>query len=237
MDPETELKFNSFIEKAHNSLLKNKKTIQYLRSRGISNQQIKKYKIGCSTERSGVKLFDQWSWDGKRLKNRVLFPIKNSIGKYKGIGSRLINQKKGKYLYYYFNRTDANFFGFENLKSIWEKGYCYISEGVFDHFVLEQVYDNCLCSLSAGLRAEHIKLLRRFVGSVILAFDADPSGANKMNELALEERLNDITFFQIIGIRDWSNDSNIKDLNGLWKKLGIEKFKQFLEEKSKLFLI
>lgn len=228
-------KIRTFIEKAHQKLKQSPNVIKYLKSRGVSDSQIEKYEFGfLPSTKMGISDFDKWSWNGKQLRNKVIFPIKNSVGKYKAIGTRLAKSGKGEYSYFYFDRTGANFYGYENLRSIWKKGYCYLTEGVFDHYVLEHVFDNCLCALAANLKSEHLRFLRRFVHTIVLAFDADQTGVDKVNELIENQNLG-LIVYHIKGIRR-TIDSNIKDLNGLWQTVGPTKFKNFIKNQNNLFL-
>jgi len=231
----TQEKIKSFIDKAHRKLLRSQEALSYLEKRGVTKEQIERYKFGFSlTKKMGIPEFDKWSFNGDRLKNRLIFPIKNSLGDYKAFGTRLNNKDSGGYQYFYFDKIEATFFGMENLKSIWEKGYCYITEGIFDHLVLEHLYDNCICPLTANLKQGRLKFLSRFADTIIFAFDADSTGIEKIKQISQNEDLNHLTFYQFSNYR--SVGENVKDLNNIWQVLGESKFKDFIERQNDLFV-
>lgn len=92
------------VEKCHNNLLKvsSKVPLAYLVSRGISLEDIKKYKIGyiersfdnIRGEDKDIQNFNKWlGTRGYFVRERILFPITDELGNIKGIETRAIDKR------------------------------------------------------------------------------------------------------------------------------------------------
>jgi DNA primase len=95
---------DNYIEKSHINLLQSssKVALAYLVSRGITLEEIKKYKIGFSNfyshdldEKDSDSLsFNKWlGYKGKFIKNRIVFPIFDEMGNIRGIETRSLDKK------------------------------------------------------------------------------------------------------------------------------------------------
>ena len=96
---------DDFIERSHCNLLQTtaKLPLAYLVSRGVTLQEIKKYKLGFSgTFMPNVdesldpeaKHFNKWlGWRGKFIKGRLVFPIYDGLGNVKGIETRALDRR------------------------------------------------------------------------------------------------------------------------------------------------
>lgn len=225
----------SFIKICNKNLHQDPEAYNYLLNRGITKDQIDKYQFGLYIENQPFPSFDQnfikWSKGGKNLVNKIIFPLKNSQGKFKAIGTRAY-KGNGTYLYYYFNKIEATFFGIENLKKVYDTKVCYLTEGIFDHLVLEQVFENSLCTLTVNISAKQIGFLKRYIKTLILLFDNDDIGNKKSEEIIKYN-----TDIKIFRIKNFSQiDPKIKDLNELYIKLGPTKFEKFLRDQNILFI-
>jgi len=119
-----------------------------------------------------------------RFRNRIMFPIQDSIGRFIGFGGRILkngqqdapkyintneNQlfHKGKHLY--------GFYQAEN--SIRKKNCVFITEGYIDVIRMhEQGFTNTLAPLGTALTDEQISLILRYTSLVYLLFDPDSAG-------------------------------------------------------------
>lgn len=120
------------------------------------------------------------SWyDGFR--NRIIFPIADYNGRIIGFSSRALDNGGAKYI----NSSDsliykksASLYGLHAaLPSIRKEDTAVLVEGNFDLVSLHQHgITNAVATLGTALTDSHIKLLKRFTGSIVLAFDSDDAG-------------------------------------------------------------
>ncbi len=118
-------------------------------------------------------------YDGFR--NRIIFPIADYNGRIIGFSSRALEQDGAKYI----NSSDsliykksASLFGLNTaLPSIRKEDMAVLVEGNFDLVSLHQHgITNAVATLGTALTDSHIKLLKRFTGSIVIAFDSDDAG-------------------------------------------------------------
>ncbi|UCH27930.1 MAG: DNA primase [Trueperaceae bacterium] len=117
-----------------------------------------------------------------RFRNRVIFPIKDYLGRIVGFAGRVLDDSVPKYL----NTSETDVFkkaellyGLDLAKgSIRESGECVVVEGYMDVIALHQVgIKNVVAALGASLTSEQARTLSRLdVHKVLLAFDADEAG-------------------------------------------------------------
>jgi DNA primase len=118
-------------------------------------------------------------YDGFR--NRIIFPIADYNGRIIGFSSRALENDGAKYI----NSSDsliykksASLFGLNAaLPSIRKEDMAVLVEGNFDLVSLHQHgITNAVATLGTALTDSHIKLLKRFTGSIVIAFDSDDAG-------------------------------------------------------------
>jgi len=173
----------------------------FAKKRGFTSKEI----IDCglaieSTSRVTSDIYD-------RFRGRIMFPIKDLVGKTIGFGGRIIperqaasseqapNQqanrqktgiqtvKQSKYI----NTPETklyskskNIYGlFEAKNSIVDSDQALIVEGYTDVIALHQSgVRNAVASLGTALTTEQIELLGRFTKNIVLVFDSDTAGVN-----------------------------------------------------------
>ena len=116
------------------------------------------------------------------FRNRIMFPIKDYLGRVVGFSGRVLDQSLPKYL----NTAETDIFkkaellyGLDSAKSqIRSSGDCLIVEGYMDVIALYQTgFANAVAALGATLTAEQaLQLSRLDVQRLYLAFDADEAG-------------------------------------------------------------
>lgn len=200
---------------------KGKKVLEYLRGRGLTDEIIRHFEIGYSPDSfdtthlhlvkkgfsrkmlslSGVSISKDTQSNEiyDRFRNRLMFPIKDSMGRIVGFGGRAL--KKGdepKYL----NSSDSPIYqkseilyGFSDAKpEIKNKGNILLVEGYFDVIMSYQVgAQNVVASSGTALTLKQIKLIKRLTKDVIFCFDTDEAGidaAKRGFELAQTEGMN-----------------------------------------------
>jgi len=146
-------------------------TVQFLQQKGFHEQLL--VKAGLLTERDG-NLTDPF-------RGRVIFPIRNHLGRIVAFGGRAIVDEKPKYLNSPENelfRKGSLIFNFDLAKNeIRKENKVIIFEGYMDVLTSVQAgIKNVVATLGTALTNNQAKLLRRYVDTVILCFDTDEAG-------------------------------------------------------------
>ena len=117
-----------------------------------------------------------------RFRNRIIFPIKDYLGRTVGFSGRVLDDSLPKYLNTpetdVFNKGEL-LYGLDLAKSaIRDSGECIVVEGYMDVIALHQTgFENAVAALGATLTAEQAAQLSRLdVSKLLLAFDADEAG-------------------------------------------------------------
>ena len=217
----------------------------YIRSRGISPSIANRFGLGYAPDSfdsllkamtalgySEYELFDcdliRRSSRGNfydTFRNRLIFPIIDVRGDVIGFSGRIIGNGEPKYL----NSRDTpvfvkgrNLFAL-NLAKKSKSGYMILSEGNIDIVSLHQAgFDSAVASLGTSLTPEQARLLSRYTGEIILAFDNDSAG-QKATQRAIEifEKLEiKVRVLQLPGA---------KDPDEFLKKRGADAFRLLLE--------
>lgn len=117
-----------------------------------------------------------------RFRDRVMFPIKDYLGRVVGFSGRVLGDGTPKYLN--TPETDAFrkaelLYGLDRAKTaIRARGECIVVEGYMDVIALHQVgIENAVAALGASMTTEQAEQLSRLeVQKLYLAFDADEAG-------------------------------------------------------------
>ncbi|MGQ9615689.1 MAG: DNA primase [Spirochaetota bacterium] len=182
-----------------------KKALEYLRSRLISPETIKHFNLGFAPEswdsalnslrRKGFNdllieeagiVVKRKSGSGyyDRFRNRIIFPIQDTSGRFIGLGGRVLpgsdaelpkyintNENmvfhKGKHLYGLYQAENP----IRNMDSI------FIAEGYVDVLRMHEAgYRNTVAPLGTALTEEQVSLFMRYTRNVYLVFDPDEAG-------------------------------------------------------------
>jgi len=220
------------LQKAHKSLKRNQKALQYLYNRGFDDESIKEFQIGFVTKRG------KWE-DLEDLKERIVIPLTLEGEPFSAIGRRIDEHTHEKYRIankYLF--TKANYlFNFD--KSTIERrrlGTVYIVEGVFDAIALWMKGYAVVATLGSLLSKQQLYKLKHYFPNVVLAFDGDEAGLKAMlnfyryykDELAYalpdgdEDYGNNKAIPRIVSIEEIATQYYIKrhgDMPQIYKKL------------------
>ncbi|HOQ83371.1 MAG TPA: DNA primase [Candidatus Syntrophosphaera thermopropionivorans] len=194
-----------------NQLMKQKEVLSYLQNRAISPETAKILELGYAPEGEKVLLnylldkgysvdllkdsglFGNYSGNlVDFFRNRLMFPIHNSIGEVVAFGGRILeeNENVGKYvntpgteLY----TKGKELYGFFKTKyEISKIGYALICEGYFDFLRLyENGFQNAVASLGTSLTEDQIYLLARYTNKVYMLYDGDAAGIKSAQRAAL----------------------------------------------------
>lgn len=132
--------------------------------------------VGLVTERqSGDGIYD-------RFRNRVMFPIRDGVGRMAGFGARILNpEDQPKFL----NSPQTVLFDKGHLlyaldqarKAIRAQDQVVIVEGYLDVIALHQAgYTNVVSPMGTALTEEQLRQLKRLTRRIVLALDPDAAG-------------------------------------------------------------
>ena len=226
--------------------------LSYFKERGFIEKTIKQWGLGFAPEDRHF-LFNalkenaynlDLSHELGLLKNnrdffhsRIIFPIRNLSGKIIGIGARTLSSDKK--IPKYINSPESDIynkrktlFGLYFAKTaIRKQENCFIVEGYTDVISLHQNgVENVVASSGTSLTTEQIKLIQRFSENVTMLYDGDNAGikaALRGLDLILEQDMN----VKLLLLPDG------EDPDSFIKKVGSQKFKEYVEENSKDFIL
>ncbi len=189
-------------------LIHNEKSLEYLKSRGISEFSIEKFEIGYASSSSDTINYLKSNFlnlaDAKELGiidsgqnglysrfiDRITFPIYTITGNIVGFGGRTITGHNAKYINSpqtkLFNKSRL-LYGYHLAKDlIYKQKTIIITEGYLDVIMLHQAgFSNTVATLGTALTAEHLPLLKRGEPKVIVAYDGDKAGLNAAYKASL----------------------------------------------------
>ena len=185
---------------------KSKKAKEYLNSRKLNEQDLKKYNISfidsnledfqkfCNKNKISntdlKKLGFISSNDNFLFKNRIMFPILNFRSEIIAYGGRAIDDFGAKYLNssdsVLYKKNKNLYFTKEFLSSVKKKGYAFLVEGYFDVLSLNQLgYSNSASPSGTALTIQQLEAVSRYTKKILLCFDNDEAGL-KATERVLE---------------------------------------------------
>jgi DNA primase len=151
--------------------------LKFALHQGISDEDL--LAAGLLAESEGGRRYD-------RFRGRIIFPIKDYLGRVVGFSGRVLDESVPKYL----NTPETELFkkaellyGLDLAKTaIRASGECIVVEGYMDVIALHQVgFHNAVAALGATLtEAQAASLSRLDVQRLYLAFDADEAGQRAM---------------------------------------------------------
>ena len=114
-----------------------------------------------------------------RFRSRLMFPVIDVRGSVIGFSGRILGDGEPKYMNspetLVFSKSH-NLFGL-NLAKKSKNGYIILAEGNVDVVSLHQAgFDSAVASLGTSLTAEQARLISRYTGEVIIAYDNDEAG-------------------------------------------------------------
>lgn len=184
----------------YDNLRKDKKAEAYFLNRGISDVTMKKFGLGFSFDKwdgllqylkkKGYSELDLLNigliikspkgsyYD--RFRNRIMFPVFDYKGKVIGFGGRVLDDSKPKYL----NSPETPLFhkglhlyGLNFVIKNNRSRTIIVVEGYMDCISLHQYgFSNVVASLGTALTINQAKLLKKYVDTVIISYDADVAG-------------------------------------------------------------
>ena len=159
------------------------------------------------------------------FRKRLMFPVIDVRGNVIGFSGRILGDGEPKYMNspetLVFNKS-RNLFAL-NLAKKSKSGYIILSEGNIDVVSLHQAgFDSAVASLGTSLTPEQARLLSRYTGEVIIAYDNDGAGVKAAQRaIGILEKLD----LKVKVLRM----SGAKDPDEFIKTRGAEAFRKLLE--------
>ena len=178
---------------------KGKAAMEYLKGRELSNETIREFGLGFSSQnsrelyrylkskgyedellrQSGLMTFDEVRGAYDKFWNRVMFPIFDTNSRVIGFGGRVMGKGSPKYLNSpetaVFDKS-RNLYGLHKARLSREK-YMLVCEGYMDVISLHQAgFTNAVASLGTALTGLQANLLKRYTSEVVLTYDSDAAG-------------------------------------------------------------
>lgn len=155
--------------------------VEFLQKKGFNKQLL--IKAGFVTERDDSSLND-------RFAGRVIFPIRNHLGKVVAFGGRAIRDQGPKYL----NSPESELFQKSKLlynfdlakRQIRREEEAVLFEGYMDVIAAHQAgIKNTIATMGTALTEAQASLLKRYVNQVIICYDGDEAGQEASYKAAL----------------------------------------------------
>lgn len=228
-----------------------KKAYQYFKSRGLTEETMKRFGLGYSDlsgkelyrylksqgyedellRESGLFTFDEKKGVYDKFWNRAMFPIMNRESKVIGFGGRVMGEGEPKYL----NSPETMIFDKSrnlyalNYARTTRKNYFLLCEGYMDVITLHQAgFTNAVASLGTALTGPQANLMAKFVKNVYITYDSDGAGQ--------KAALRAIPILRSAGISTKVvNMKPYKDPDEFIKALGAEEYEKRIENARNSF--
>ena len=227
-----------------------KKALSYLNKRGFSEATVKEFLLGYSPAAwdelikylgkkgfrentlldAGLVIKKDKGGYYDRFRDRLIFPIHNSLGKIVGFGARQLGNEEGQPKYINSPQTivydkSRILYGLHQGKNeIRKKEAIILTEGYADVISLHQAgFRNAVASSGTSLTVEQLKEMKRYCSRIYIVYDADDAGLNAANraiDLALAQ---DFEIFLVTLPKGEDPDSIIKNR-------GASVFQAYLED-------
>ncbi len=167
-----------------------------------------------------------------KFRSRIVFPIKDILGRIIGFGGRIIGDGQPKYLNSpetVLYQKSRSLYGIYNARSsIKDTKVAIIMEGYLDVLAAWQAgFKNTVASLGTAFTIDQAKLLKRYAEKCIICYDGDPAGIkaaqkgiNVLRQVDLEVKiavlpsgLDPDDYLKEYGSEAFANELNHKSLN------------------------
>src|SRR5699024_4673040 len=209
----TILSSHDWLAKYYHHLLKyadnGKKGLEYLTERGITEATIEEFQLGFSPRESEltVQFLKNKGFHTQSLikigllatsdntsfrdvfRGRIIFPIKNHLGRPVAFGGRAFQEEEPKYLnspeHELFHKGSLLYHFHAAKNHIRKQNQAIIFEGYMDVIAAHQAgIKNGVATLGTSLTTQQAKLLKRYVDTVVICYDGDEAGIQASFEAA-----------------------------------------------------
>ena len=165
-------------------------TYTELLKKGFSRSEIMKAGLGIQKELKEERIYD-------RFRNRIMFPIKDTLGNLIGFGGRTLGEDDAKYINSpdspLYNKSVA-LFGLSYAKEAIRKEKAVILvEGYFDVLAFHRIgIENVVAVSGTALTEQHVAILKRTAETLILCLDQDTAGREAAERAYLFAKTQDL---------------------------------------------
>lgn len=197
----------------HGKFLKSADALAYVKKRALTDDTIRLFGIGFfpgglaevsgfikAMQAQGIMLSDLLDAGiviqsrgiaHSPFEERIIFPIKDQMGRFCGFGGRIFKEGDTRAKYYnskeseWFNKR-ALLFGLDMAKKkIQTTEQVFLVEGYFDAVGMAQAgYTNTVATLGTACTSDHLKIIGRFAKHLYVLYDGDAAGQKAMLRLA-----------------------------------------------------
>lgn len=194
-----------FFEKQLEESKSGKEAKKYLFKRGISEESVKKWRLGYSPdkwqglsdflvskkykieeiEKAGLAIKKEISLFYDRFRGRIIFPVFDLNSQVVGFGGRVFKEKDKTEIAKYLNTPGTllydksrTLYGLDRAKvEIRKKDACVLVEGYTDVIMAHQTgTQNVVATSGTALTSYQLKIIKRYSENLILGFDMDLAG-------------------------------------------------------------
>jgi DNA primase len=194
-----------FFEKQLESSIAGKEARDYLLGRKISEDSLKKWRLGYSpdawqglldflvargyrkeeVESTGLAIKSEKGSLYDRFRGRIMFPVFDSNSQVVGFGGRVFKEKDKKDIAKYMNTPNTALYdkskilyGLDKAKvAIRKQNFAVLVEGYVDAIMCHQEgFENTVAVSGTALTPFHLKILKRYSDNIYSAFDMDIGG-------------------------------------------------------------
>lgn len=206
---------------ARKQLLLEKKALQYLNARSIDEKSRTYFRLGYF--KGGMRVVNSFIEDARRknillqdlleigfliqsgntiyspFEDRIMFPIRDVLGRCCGFGGRIFKSSDHRAKYY--NSRESNYFQKSQMlfgldlakKEMRTKEYAFLVEGYTDCIAMvRHGYKNTVATLGTACSLDHLKILSRYIKTLYVLYDGDTAGqkaALRLTELCWNANL------------------------------------------------
>mgnify|MGYP001556244579 CR=1 FL=1 len=185
-----------YINLCSKEIFREKEALDYLHSRHITDDDIRKYKIGFSpchwditpTNPEENRFVLDFPASRNKLIDQIVFPILDYKGNLSGFATRTFKGEK-RYNKFYLKPHMQHFhlWGlYENLKSIQSSGKVFIVESIFDSIAVLPWVPFVISPVAAKITPLQVNFLKRFRVKVYLGFNNDFNKSRNTGKKATE---------------------------------------------------
>lgn len=165
-------------------------TYEHLLKQGFSRKEILAAGLGVQKELREERIYD-------RFRHRLMFPIADPQGNLVGFGGRTLGDDDAKYINssegILFHKSAVLYSFAEAKEAIRERGKAVLVEGYFDVLACHRAgVGNAVATCGTALTEAHVKLLKRYCGTVVLCMDSDSAGEQAMERAFLALSVQDM---------------------------------------------
>jgi len=149
----------------------------FLFSKGYKREEIEKAGLALKSEKTG-KYYD-------RFRARIMFPVFNFSSQPVGFGGRILESREHDEVAKYVNSPNASLYDKSRILyglnkagiEIRKKDICVLVEGYLDVIIVNQAgFENVVATSGTALTPYQLKILKRYSDNLLTAFDMDIAG-------------------------------------------------------------